>query len=220
MSSLFIFCFNKHDLPSLKCSDQECIADCQLQKDIRLNHSGACSLEFQNVMQIITDCMLRWDSKKQTSKGEGILGTVLAFSAADKEQGRKTLHCHCQIWVNKIDQTLRNCLFCEDISVRNTARNIFGTHIDTVVTASYGLEFCITHKCNDINNDIVPKHDTPEKLFQEQNTSTSHHARHKELCSEVQGKVMSCSTCQKTISASDIINQSLQQFKEHLIPGE
>ena len=31
---------------------------------------------------------------------------------------------------------------------------------------------------------------------------------------------MSCSTCQKTISASDIINQSLQQFKEHLISGE
>ncbi len=46
MSSLFIFCFNKHDLPSLKCSDQECIADFQLQKDIRLNHPGACSLEF------------------------------------------------------------------------------------------------------------------------------------------------------------------------------
>jgi hypothetical protein len=36
-------------------------------------------------MQIITDCMLRWDSKKQTSKGKGILGTVLAFSAGDEE---------------------------------------------------------------------------------------------------------------------------------------
>jgi hypothetical protein len=31
---------------------------------------------------------------------------------------------------------------------------------------------------------------------------------------------MSCSACQKTSSASDIVNQSLQQFKEHLIPGE
>jgi hypothetical protein len=97
MSSLFIFYFNKHDLPSLNCSDQECIADFQLQKDIRLNHPGASSLEFQNVVQIIMDCMLRWDSKKQTSKGKGILGTVLAFSAADEEQGRKALHHHWQI---------------------------------------------------------------------------------------------------------------------------
>jgi hypothetical protein len=72
-------------------------------------------------MQIITDCMLRWDSKKQTSKGKGILGTVLAFSAADEEQGRKTLHHHWQIWVKGIDQTLRNCLFHEDMCVRNTA---------------------------------------------------------------------------------------------------
>jgi hypothetical protein len=92
---------------------------------------------------------------------------VLAFSAADEEQGRKTLHRHWQIWVKEIDQTQRNCLFHEDISVRNTARNIFCKHIDTVITASYGLEFCITHKCNNINNNIVSKHDTPEKLFQE-----------------------------------------------------
>jgi hypothetical protein len=61
------------------------IADFQLQKDIRLNHPGASSLEFQNAMRIITNCMLRWDSKKQTSKGKGILETELAFSAADEE---------------------------------------------------------------------------------------------------------------------------------------
>jgi hypothetical protein len=104
--------------------------------------------------------------------------------------------------------------------VRDTARKYFCKHIDTVITGIYGSEFCITHKCNNINNDIVSKHDTPEKLFQEQNASTFHCARHKQLCSEIQGKVMSCSDRQKTISASNIVNQSLQQFKEHLIPGE
>jgi hypothetical protein len=35
------------------------------------------------------ECMPRWDIKKQTLKGKGILGTVVAFSAADEEQGRK-----------------------------------------------------------------------------------------------------------------------------------
>jgi hypothetical protein len=114
----------------------------------------------------------------------------LAFSAADEEQGRKTLHRHWQIWVKEIDQTLQNCLFHEDMTVRNSARTIFCKHIDSIITTSYGSEFCITHKCHHKNNDIVSKHDTPDKLFQEQNTSIFCHERHKELCTDIQGKVM------------------------------
>jgi hypothetical protein len=57
-----------------------------------MKYPGACSLEFQSVMQILTKCMLRWDTKTQSSKRKGILGAVLAFSDADEEQGHKTLH--------------------------------------------------------------------------------------------------------------------------------
>jgi hypothetical protein len=57
-----------------------------------MKYPGACSLEFQSVMQILTKCMLRWDTKTQSSKEEGILGTMLAFSGAEEEQGHKTLH--------------------------------------------------------------------------------------------------------------------------------
>ncbi len=72
-----------------------------------MKYPGACSLEFQSVMQILTKCMLRWDTKTQSStKGKGILGAVLAFSGADEEQGRKTLHQHWQIWVQELNQTL------------------------------------------------------------------------------------------------------------------
>jgi hypothetical protein len=105
----------------LQCSEADCIADFILQKDIRLNHPGACSLEFQSVMQILMECMLRWDIKKKTSKRRGILGTVLASFAADEEQGRKTLYRHWQIWVKEIDKTLRNCLFNEDDTIRDIA---------------------------------------------------------------------------------------------------
>ncbi len=77
-----------------------------MQKDIRLNHPGACSLEFQTVMQILMECMLQWDVTKKTTKGKGIFGIVVAFSAADEEQGRKTLHHHWQIWVKEINQTV------------------------------------------------------------------------------------------------------------------
>ena len=83
--------FSQHKLPSLKCSEEDCIADFVLQTDARLKNPGACSLEFQSVMQILTECLLRWDDKTRTSKGKGILGTVKVFTA-NEEQWRKTLH--------------------------------------------------------------------------------------------------------------------------------
>jgi hypothetical protein len=86
---------------------------------------------------------------------EGILGTVLAFSAADKEQGRKTLHHHWQIWVTEINQTVRNCLFHEDVTIRYRARKTFCKKIDNVITVSYGAELCITNNCLNEKNDVV-----------------------------------------------------------------
>ncbi len=84
--------FFQHGLPNLKCSEEDCLTDFVLRRDMRMKYPGACSLEFQSVMQILTQCMLRWDTKTQSSKGKGILGTVLVFSGADKKQDRKTLH--------------------------------------------------------------------------------------------------------------------------------
>ncbi len=48
----------QHNLPSLQCSEADCFAEFVLQKDIGLNHPGACSLDFQSVMQIPMECML------------------------------------------------------------------------------------------------------------------------------------------------------------------
>jgi hypothetical protein len=52
-------------------------------------------------MQILMECMLRWDFKKKNTKGKGKIRTVVAFSAADEEQGRKTLHSHWQNGLQK-----------------------------------------------------------------------------------------------------------------------
>jgi hypothetical protein len=164
----------------LQYSEADCIADFVLQKDIKLNHPGACSLEFQSVMQILMECMLRWDIRKKTSKGKGILGTVLAFFAADEEQGRKTLHRHWQIWVQENIETLPNCLFHEDDTIRGIARKTFWKQIDNVITAGYGSEYRITHKCVSKKNDLVDKQDMAEVLFQEQDPYIFRHAHHKE----------------------------------------
>jgi hypothetical protein len=120
-SILTFISFSWHGLPNLKCSEENCLADFVLQRDTRIKYPGACSLEFQSVMQILTKCMLRWDTKIQSSKGKGILGRVLAFSGADEEQGRKTLHRHWQIWVQELNQTLQYCLFDTDATKRKDA---------------------------------------------------------------------------------------------------
>jgi hypothetical protein len=40
----------QHELPSLKGSEEDCIANFVLQKDGRISYPGACSSEFQSVM--------------------------------------------------------------------------------------------------------------------------------------------------------------------------
>ncbi len=63
ISLSFNHCMFQHELPSLKGSEEDCIANFVLRKDARISYPGACSLEFQSVMQILTECLLRWDTK-------------------------------------------------------------------------------------------------------------------------------------------------------------
>ncbi len=112
----FYHCVFQHELPSLKGSEEDCIADFVLRKDARISYPGACSLEFQSVMQILMECLLRWDTKTQTAKGKGILGTVVAFA------GAYALHRHWQIWVKEINQTVRDSLFHKDTKTRDKNR--------------------------------------------------------------------------------------------------
>jgi hypothetical protein len=84
-----------------------------------------------------------------------------------KNKAGKTLHCHWQIWVTEINLTVQNCLFHEDITIRDRARKTFFQQIDNVITASYGAELCITQNCLNENNDVVSKHDMVQNLFEE-----------------------------------------------------
>jgi hypothetical protein len=156
------------------------LADFVLRKDARLNNPGARSLEFQCVMQILTEHILKRGTKTKTSKGKQILGTVRAFAGADEEQGRKTLHHHWQIWVEEINQTLRNALIDNDNITRNKAQKTFQQHIDNVVSTSYGPQFCITHKCIGEKDQETLKTDFPESIFKDKEPNYFCQARHKE----------------------------------------
>ena len=164
--------------------------------------------------------LIKMDIKTKSSTGKGILGTVLAFAGANEEQGRKTLHQHWQIWVKELSQTLRNSLFHKNVEIKDKARRMFFGIIDRVVCASYGQGVCITHRCVDQNNTYTMKHDIPQNIFKQKESDIFRQARNKDACEKVKGEIMYCEDCDKTISTVDIINQSLQTWRDSIITGE
>jgi hypothetical protein len=56
------------------CNFEECKIDSDYHKHIRTKYPGACSLEYEQMIEIFIGCMLQWDSKKKRSKGRCFLG--------------------------------------------------------------------------------------------------------------------------------------------------
>ena len=71
-----------YKLPELGCTDEICITDFKLQKKARLEFPGACSLEYQNIVQILIHKLFGWDIKKQRSTGSGVFGELIAWAVA------------------------------------------------------------------------------------------------------------------------------------------
>ena len=83
----------KQEIPDVR-DAYACEQDLAKRRETRLKYPGACSIEYQNAISIFTECLLRWDKKnRKQSEEEGLLGTVVAFAPAHKEQGRNTLQC-------------------------------------------------------------------------------------------------------------------------------
>ena len=146
-------------------------------------YPGACSLEYQSQVQILIQYLLQWDSKTQKAKGKGILGSTLAFALADKEQGRRTLHSHWQVWVRELNQHLQNLLYNRDNAQKEAGKDKLLKHINTVTNATYESDLTITHTC-----DLLEKRGIADKFFVDRTNQVLHDARHKNLCHEVKGK--------------------------------
>ena len=67
---LFTSCGMEQKLPSLLSTNDECIVDFNFRKRSQLSYPGACALEFESIIQIITHCIIGWD----INNNEGIPG--------------------------------------------------------------------------------------------------------------------------------------------------
>ena len=133
-------------------SKDDCIADLKLRSNTRLEYPGACSLEYQNLKKIIFETLFNWNTKEQKAYGQGIFGTVIAFAAADEEQGRKTLHMHIQFWMKDFNSKLRTNIFHHTPYDRQVARDKLKDYIEKIMTTSLGPDLvCHPHGCSGKN---------------------------------------------------------------------
>jgi hypothetical protein len=134
-------------MPSLDSSELQCIADFNLRKKTRLDFPGACSLNFQSVMQIVLEVLLGWDPERQKGSEDGIFGELDAWGMTVEEQARKTLHSHWLLWSKKLAK-MRDELFSDDKAKQKEARADFCKRVDMVLSASYtDSEWEVEHKC-------------------------------------------------------------------------
>ena len=173
-----------------------------------MKYPGACSLEYQNVMNIVIESLFQWDIKNQKSKGPGIFGTTVAFAPADEEQGRKTLHRHIQLWIKEIDHKLRSELFATDSKIRTEARKRFQEYIDKIMCANYGVDL-------EIPTSSYPSSPVqmPGDLYQDASSQTFRNARHEDTSVTISGRVIESKQSLTLISPDAIIERVLQYWK-------
>jgi hypothetical protein len=169
------------NLPDLKWSDEECIADFQVRERIRTKHPGLCSLEFQSIMDFVWKFIIGWDKQKMEST-VGIFGKVIAACEADEEQGRKTLHSHWLIWIENFS-FFRSLCYHSDATVREKVRMKLIEYVQKTMCASYGQRYEVSHVCQSgIDTKFV------EDAFENMSLQAVRDARHKEHCFSVEGE--------------------------------
>jgi hypothetical protein len=111
-------------------------------------------------------------------------------------------------------------LFHKNDTTRVEARNIFLKHIDNVISASYGSDLYILHRCVDKDQNEELKIDIVNNLLKEKKEVNFRRARHKELYDKNYGSIMYCAQCDKTMSTVDIVNNSLKRWRDTVLSNE
>jgi hypothetical protein len=85
------------------------------------------------MLDIVIEEVIGWDLKERHPRTDivGLFGIPKAFTASVEEQGRKTLHSHIQIWIERFDK-LRSDLHAENRIIRRIAEQELCKAMDQV----------------------------------------------------------------------------------------
>jgi hypothetical protein len=93
-------------------SDEELAHRSYRREQLRINYPGLAALNFKMLLEVIFQEVVGWDirTKKPTNE-PGYFGKCEAFTFSVEEQGRKTLHVHCILWIEGYQKMLDDTLF-------------------------------------------------------------------------------------------------------------
>ncbi|KAL7432030.1 hypothetical protein ACHAXM_002882, partial [Skeletonema potamos] len=218
---VFVNAGEEQTLPSLGDLDDEdhirqCYFDFEVRKRDRTLYPGACSLVYQHLMQIVTECLIGWNTKTKTGR-VGVLGKPLAWSRTDEEQARKTLHAHWQIWLEWFN-ACREALFSDNEEERKRARDTFIEYVDSVICASYP-DFTVAHVCevsDEKETTQILRTQPVNELFDEcKDKNILRKARHKDHCLAINGEVLNCKECGKAYSPKQCMEMALAHWRQN-----
>ena len=127
-------------------------------------------------------------SKIREIKHKGVVGTIRAFAEEDEEQSQGTLCGHWQVYVEELNNELRNGLFQGGKSDRLKAKQKTIDHIDIVMNATYGEDIMVEHTCHKVGKEPTTKIGTMDQLFQQRPLQELRNACYKNLCNDVRGE--------------------------------
>jgi hypothetical protein len=95
--------------PIVGLCDEELQKRAKRRTELRLQYPGISAFYFEMMLDIIFREVIGWDRKKHCkTETNGLLGECKAAFVCIEEQGRKTLHMHFTVWVEKIQHIQAN----------------------------------------------------------------------------------------------------------------
>ena len=145
----------------------------------------------------------------------------MAFTPADEEQVRKTLHSHWQIWLALLSHFLHHDLFSQSPIFRKRARDKFFKLINNFMHSSYDPDFDVTHRCiQDCPGSTRTQTSAQQRSnchFEDCDLQVFRNARHKSPSKDIQRRVAKLRQCGKFVSTTDIVNTALETWRQYVL---
>jgi len=163
--------------------ESKCILDFNARKHWRKTFPGACTLEYESMIQIVVRVLIGWDVR--TKQGtNGIFGVPIAFADCCEEQARYTLHSHISIWIKDFNK-VRRLLFNSNQEVARKAQQELELYFDKISQATLGDLVTVERNINS----PVPTMNPLSQVLHPPNDQTIRDMRHHMHCKELHGIV-------------------------------
>jgi len=202
-------------------SQDQILMEFRVRESTRSDCPGLCAEECQRIMHLVKKHIFKWDCETNQSNGVGLFGEALGWCLATEEQGRKTLHGHCLVFIKDWRHTLKilqkrgqgipdQLLNFKDASTkakqfcRNaTCATLFSDCCDNK-PLSQGKAICFHENCRSKRREEVmlfTVNPVENQLLREM--------RHKTMCHKHQAMVAKCEKCQKHFSVNQLVEDAL-----------